>query len=471
MSNRVINVDVSDSYISMTGDTAGASGAMKATTMRMTFDDHWAGTSKTIYFTDALGEASVSVLLSADALVDGTAATYDVPIPAEAMTAEGLASVTVCGIALAADNVTVIRKITTKAAKFRVMDSEIPSSASNEAAVTATDKQQMQSALDKVTNMSVEASALAPGSAATVAKGADAAGNVKLSFGIPKGDTGATGPQGLKGDTGEKGDTGATGPQGPKGETGATGSPGRDGTNGIDGEDGRGIVSIVRTSGNGAAGTTDTYTVTYTDTTTSTFKVYNGADGTGAGDMLASVYDPAGKNAQMAVMSDIPTTLPASDVPAWAKAATKPSYTPAEVGAAPSVHTHTAEQVGADPSGSAAAVQAKLDAHAGNTTVHLTAAERTAWNGKANTVTLTCTVPVAWTASGDFFYQNVSVPGMLASDNPTPGILFGGDNAANKLYDEAFGKVLHITTYDNLIQVWCTEAPTVAFPVQFKVVR
>lgn len=150
MSNRVINVDISDSYISITGDTAGASGAMKATTMRMTFDDHWAGTSKTVYFTDALGEASVSVLLSADALVDGTAATYDVPIPAEAMTAEGLASVTVCGIALAADNMTVIRKITTKAAKFRVMDSEIPSSASNEAAVTATDKQQMQAALDAV---------------------------------------------------------------------------------------------------------------------------------------------------------------------------------------------------------------------------------------------------------------------------------------------------------------------------------
>lgn len=114
---------------------------------------------------------------------------------------------------------------------------------------------------------------------------------------------------------------------------------------------------------------------------------------------------------------------------------------------------------------------AALSAHAGNTTVHLTAEERTAWNGKANTVTLACIVPVAWAASGDFFYQNVSVPGMLATDNPTPGILFGGDNAANKLYDEAFGKVLHITTYDNLIQVWCTEAPTVAFPLQFKVTR
>ena len=42
---------------------------------------------------------------------------------------------------------------------------------------------------------------------------------------------------------------------------------------------GRGIVSIVRTSGTGAAGTTDTYTITYTDATTTTFTVVNGADG------------------------------------------------------------------------------------------------------------------------------------------------------------------------------------------------
>ena len=36
-----------------------------------------------------------------------------------------------------------------------------------------------------------------------------------------------------------------------------------------------------------------------------------------------------------------PTTLPASDVSAWAKASTKPSYTASEVGAATSGHTHT----------------------------------------------------------------------------------------------------------------------------------
>lgn len=37
----------------------------------------------------------------------------------------------------------------------------------------------------------------------------------------------------------------------------------------------------------------------------------------------------------------IPTTLPASDVSAWAKAAAKPAYTPSEVGAAAAVHAHT----------------------------------------------------------------------------------------------------------------------------------
>ena len=47
----------------------------------------------------------------------------------------------------------------------------------------------------------------------------------------------------------------------------------------FDGADGRGIKSIARTSGNGAAGTTDTYTITYTDGTKSTYQVRNGKDG------------------------------------------------------------------------------------------------------------------------------------------------------------------------------------------------
>jgi len=138
-------------------------------------------------------------------------------------------------------------------------------------------------------------------------------------------------------------------------------------------------------------------------------------------------------------------------------------------GLAAANHTHTPAQIGADPSGSAAAVQANLNAHAGNkSNPHGVTRGQI---GAAAATTLTATVPVAWGVSGDYFYQNVSVPGMLATDNPIADILPGGDNAANKLYAEAWGKVLRATTYDGGVQIWCTEAPTVAFPVQFKVVR
>lgn len=61
-------------------------------------------------------------------------------------------------------------------------------------------------------------------------------------------------------------------------------------------------------------------------------------------------------------------------VPAWAKESTKPSYTYSEVGA--------------DAAGAAAGVQTNLNNHTGNTTVHITAAERTAWNSKVDDFTL-----------------------------------------------------------------------------------
>lgn len=51
-----------------------------------------------------------------------------------------------------------------------------------------------------------------------------------------------------------------------------------------------------------------------------------------------------------ALKSEIPTSLPASDVSAWAKASTKPSYTASEVGARPSTWTPSASDVGAMPS-------------------------------------------------------------------------------------------------------------------------
>ncbi len=77
---------------------------------------------------------------------------------------------------------------------------------------------------------------------------------------------------------------------------GLKGEQGIRGVKGDTGETGNGIASIERTSGTGAAGTTDTYTITMTDGSTAEFQVYNGADGAGAGDMTKSVYDPKGRS-------------------------------------------------------------------------------------------------------------------------------------------------------------------------------
>lgn len=69
------------------------------------------------------------------------------------------------------------------------------------------------------------------------------------------------------------------------------------GDKGDTGNTGKGVSNITasRTSGTGAPGTTDTYTatVTYTDSSTSsyTFQVYNGENGTGTGTVKAVSYN------------------------------------------------------------------------------------------------------------------------------------------------------------------------------------
>ena len=60
------------------------------------------------------------------------------------------------------------------------------------------------------------------------------------------------------------------GPQGPQGEPGIQGLPGPNGQDGVS------VVSIIKTSSDGLV---DTYTITYSDNTTSTFMVTNGQDG------------------------------------------------------------------------------------------------------------------------------------------------------------------------------------------------
>lgn len=118
--------------------------------------------------------------------------------------------------------------------------------AQSSASAAATSAIAAGEAQEAIENLGVSAETLPTGSAATVTKSV-VDGIVQLLFGLPTGATGA------KGDPGNS------------------------------------IQKIERTSGNGAPGTVDTYTVTLTDGSVGgTFQVYNGADGTGTGDFMAN---------------------------------------------------------------------------------------------------------------------------------------------------------------------------------------
>ena len=108
----------------------------------------------------------------------------------------------------------------------------------------------------------------------------------------PQGEKGEQGEPGPQGEQGEKGDPGPQGEQGEKGDSGEQGEQGEAGPKGETGEAGRGIVSVKRTAGTGAAGTIDTYTITYTDGKTETFQVRNGADGDGTGGFVVQETPP-----------------------------------------------------------------------------------------------------------------------------------------------------------------------------------
>lgn len=106
-------------------------------------------------------------------------------------------------------------------------------------------------ARDAIVNMELDVTTLGPDADAT-ASGALVDGKYVLSLGIPQGQKGDTGNQGIQGVTGV------------------------------------GISKVELTGGNHAAGTMDTYTIYFTDGTTTTFQIYNGANGEGSGDFMAN---------------------------------------------------------------------------------------------------------------------------------------------------------------------------------------
>ena len=238
------------------------------------------------------------------------------------------------------------------AANSATAASESASSASS-AASSAT---AAQSAIE---NMTVSSKTLATGAAATVTK-TEAAGVVNLEFGLPRG---------AKGD---KGETGATGPQGPKGATGATGPQGPAAT------------VTVGTVTTGAAGTEASVTNSGTDTAAVLdFVLPRGADGQGAGDMTASVYDPAGGKKQVAFASDLTAHtgnntihVTVSEKESWSGKQDALTFDSAPT----SGSTNPVTSGGVHTALSAKANASALSSHTGDSDIHVTAEEKAAWN-------------------------------------------------------------------------------------------
>lgn len=116
--------------------------------------------------------------------------------------------------------------------------------------------------------------------------------------------------------------------------------------------------------------------------------------------------------------------------------ATAHTHTPGEAGAAPASHSHTPASLGA-----------------------------------ATTATYTATISTSWSGSGPYT-QNVAVAGIVAADNPIVDLVLSGTTATDIARLDGWAMVGRMTAYAGGVTVTCYEArPTVAMPIQLKVVR
>ncbi len=290
---RIIKCTVSGEYIRGSGVVAGAAGSHDDVVLELTFKDVWLGTTKTAFWHDARGEnpvAQVLTLAMMEGYSEGEYEIYRLPIPAEAKAFDGEAKLTLRGVII--DDGIEAQASVSADAFFEILPGSVPDEFKELMEVSPSAAEQLQEEIEgikdgitKAVSNSAQALDLSEKNASDI--------EVLKQSGGGKGEAGEDGfspiakvTQTSSGATititDKTGTTTATvtnGKDGANGKNGADGVNGKDGEDGKDGKDGRGIKSIARTSGNGSAGTTDTYTITYTDNTTSTFTVYNGANG------------------------------------------------------------------------------------------------------------------------------------------------------------------------------------------------
>lgn len=87
----------------------------------------------------------------------------------------------------------------------------------------------------------------------------------------------------------------------------------------------------------------------------------------------------------------------------------------------------------------------------------------------ASTTTYTVTSGTSWTSVSDYYTQNITVTGLLATDNPIVSIIPTIDGHEDEW--SAWSSVFKITTSANTLTLYSDEAIDIALSLQIKVVR
>ncbi|KJR48388.1 Phage tail fiber protein [Desulfosporosinus sp. I2] len=85
--------------------------------------------------------------------------------------------------------------------------------------------------------------------------------------------------------------------------------------------------------------------------------------------------------------------------------------------------------------------------------------------------TLTTTLDTAWAGAQAPFTKTQAVAGILATDNPIVDVTMGGTYSTDEARLDAWSQIYRITTANDSITLYAKKAPTVALPIQLKVVR
>jgi len=125
---------------------------------------------------------------------------------------------------------------------------------------------------------------------------------------------------------------------------------------------------------------------------------------------------------------------------------------------------------------SASVVNTKIvdpaNTHIGDTVAHVTAGDKTEWNGKSERYEFTAAVTTTWVGASAPYTQDVTVTGILADDDPIINPVYSATNATAILEKAAWGNVGKVVTTLNTITLTCfEEKPVTAFNLQLLVVR